>query len=208
VQFRADHLRLYQDDAYAARFLALVKAAPEPLQVAVAKGYHKLLAYKDEYEVARLHLATLDKASAEFDGTLRPEFHLAPPFLPGKDALGRPKKRAFGAWMLPAFRMLSRLKSLRGTVFDPFGRSAERRAERDQITLYEADMARIFVGYTAQKHDLALELAELPLTIRGFGPVKAANAAKAAQRRADLLAAWQGPAPAPADRSTHSIAAE
>lgn len=103
VAFRADHLRAYQDDALAARFLALVDLMPRDLRESVAKGYHKLLAIKDEYEVARLHLATMDKARAEFDGTLRPTFHLAPPLLPGRDAQGRPRKRAFGAWMIPSF---------------------------------------------------------------------------------------------------------
>ncbi|MFN4158811.1 MAG: indolepyruvate ferredoxin oxidoreductase family protein [Gemmobacter sp.] len=188
VAFRADHLRAYQDDALADRFVTLVNTVPPDLRESVARGYHKLLAIKDEYEVARLHLSTLDKARAEFDGTLRPVFHLAPPFLPGRDGQGRPKKRAFGPWMIPAFRLLARLKPLRGTRWDPFGRSAERRMERDLIAQYETDMAALLPAVTPATLPLIRELAELPLTIRGFGPVKEANAARAAAIRAALLA--------------------
>ena len=191
VAFRADHLRAYQDDALAQRFLALVDKAPPDLRESVAKGYHKLLAYKDEYEVARLHLTTLDKARETFDGALRPTFWLAPPMLPGKDGAGRPKKRAFGAWMLPAFRLLARMKHLRGTRWDLFGRTAERRMERALIAEYEADMTAALAVLTPANLALVRELAELPLTIRGFGPVKEANAAKAAARRAAILAALQ-----------------
>ena len=189
VAFRAAHLVEYQDAALADRFRAMVARAPEPLRESVAKGYHKVLAYKDEYEVARLHLTTLDKARAAFDGAFRPTFHLAPPFLPGKDAAGRPKKRAFGAWMIPVFRTLARLKRLRGTAFDPFGYSAERRLERALIAEYEGDMDRLLPTMTLSQMPLLRELAELPLTIRGFGPVKHANATRAALRRAEILAA-------------------
>ncbi|MBL4917813.1 indolepyruvate ferredoxin oxidoreductase family protein [Szabonella alba] len=196
VAFRADHLRAYQGEALAARYLAMVDRAPEPLRDAVARSYHKLLAIKDEYEVARLHLSTLDRARAEFEGDLRPEFHLAPPMLPGKDAQGRPKKRAFGAWMIPAFRLLARMKGLRGTAFDPFGRSAERRMEHALIAEFEADMDRVFAEITPARESLAREWAELPLSIRGFGPVKEANAGKAAKRRAAIMAQWAQPAAA------------
>ena len=191
VAFRADHLRAYGGEALAQRFLGFVQSAPEPLHESVAKGYHKLLAIKDEYEVARLHLSTMEKARAEFDGSLRPTFHLAPPFLPGRDAQGRPRKRAFGPWMLPLFRLLARLSPLRGTWADPFGRSAERRMERALITQYEADMANALASHTPASLPLIRELAELPLSIRGFGPVKEANAARAAARRAEILAMLQ-----------------
>ena len=189
IAFRADHLLQYQGQALADRFRAMIARAPVPLRESVAKGYHKLLAYKDEYEVARLHLTTLDKARAEFDGDFRPMFHLAPPFLPGRDAAGRPKKRAFGAWMIPVFRMLARLKGLRGTAFDPFGRSAERRMERALIDQFETDMRWLLPDVSPARLPLVRELAELPLTIRGFGPVKQANATRAALRRAEILAA-------------------
>jgi indolepyruvate ferredoxin oxidoreductase len=161
------------------------------LQKPVAKSYHKLLAIKDEYEVARLHLESVSKAQAEFDGTLRPTFHLAPPFMPGHDALGRPKKRAFGPWIIPVFRLLAKMAPLRGTAFDLFGRTAERRMERRLISQYEADIAEIIASYTPAKQALATEIAELPLAIRGFGPVKQVNVEKTEARRAALMAKWR-----------------
>ena len=191
VNFRAAHLTDYQNAALAERYRALVARAPEALQEAVAEGYHKLLAYKDEYEVARLHLSTLAKAEAEFEPGFRPKFHLAPPILTGTDPDGRPRKRAFGPWMLPAFRLLARLKPLRGTALDLFGRSAERRMERALIAEYEADMAEILPAVTPQTLEIAEALARLPLQIRGFGPVKEAAAKAAAARRAELLAAFR-----------------
>jgi indolepyruvate ferredoxin oxidoreductase len=187
VAFRAAHLAQYQNAALADRFLALVNSAPESLRDSVAKGYHKLLSYKDEYEVARLHLDTMAKARAEFDGDLRPTFHLAPPILSRIGSDGRPKKRAFGGWMIPVFRLLARAKPLRGTALDPFGYSHERRMERALIAEYEADMAEVLPRVTPATLDTARALAELPLSIRGFGPVKAANAARAAETRRALL---------------------
>jgi indolepyruvate ferredoxin oxidoreductase len=139
--------------------------------------------------VARLHLQTAEKARAEFDGELRMSFHLAPPLLPGRDAEGRPKKRVFGPGMLRLFRVLAALKPLRGTPLDPFGWTHERRMERALIRQYEADMAEVLDRVGPATSDAAVALAELPLTIRGFGPVKAANAAAAAKRREELLAA-------------------
>jgi indolepyruvate ferredoxin oxidoreductase len=189
IALRATHLEAYQDAAYAARYRALVDRAGDPrLREAIAAGYHKLLAYKDEYEVARLHLETAAKAAAEFDGAFRPTFWLAPPLLSRKGPDGRPVKRAFGPWMLPVFRRLAALKRLRGTRWDVFGRTTERRMERALIAGYEADMAEVLAGLTPATHDAAVALAELPLQIRGFGPVKEAAARKAAARRAELLA--------------------
>jgi len=149
------------------------------------------LAYKDEYEVARLHLDTMEKAKAEFEGDFTPQFHLAPPLLSRKGSDGRPQKRAFGAWMIPAFRLLARLKPLRGTALDLFGYTAERRMERALIVEYEADMAEILPAVTPDTMATARALAELPLTIRGFGPVKDANAKAAAKTRETLLAAFR-----------------
>ncbi|MDP3340080.1 indolepyruvate ferredoxin oxidoreductase family protein [Frigidibacter sp.] len=191
IDFRTAHLIDYQNAALADRYRALVARAPETLREAVAEGYHKLLAYKDEYEVARLHLTTLAKAEAEFEPGFRPKFHLAPPMLSGTEPGGRPKKRAFGPWMLPAFRLLARLKPLRGTALDLFGRSAERRMERALIAEYEADMAEILPGVSPATLEIAEALARLPLQIRGFGPVKEASARAAAARRAELLAAFR-----------------
>jgi len=199
VEFRAAHLVAYQNPALADRYRRFVAAIDDQaLRLAVAKGYHKLLAYKDEYEVARLHLDTLDKARAAFDGDFTPAFHLAPPILSGTGPDGRPKKRRFGPWMVHGFKLLARLKGLRGTPFDPFGHFAERRMERALITQYEADMAALLPKVTAENRDIVLELALLPLSIRGFGPVKEANAKAAAKRRDELLSAIATPgAPLP-----------
>ncbi len=189
--FRADHLSRYQNAALAARYRALVASAPEALRGALAEGYHKLLAYKDEYEVARLHLETARKAREEFGGDFRMTFHLAPPLLSGKTAAGRPKKRAFGPWMRHGFRLLAALKALRGTALDPFGYGAERRTERRLIAEYEADMAEIIRDFTPERASVARDLAALPLEIRGFGLVKDASVVAAEKRRAALLAAFR-----------------
>ena len=196
IAYRANFLEQYQNDVLKQRFLSLVNLAQDPaLKEAVAKGYHKLLAYKDEYEVARLMLDTADKARGQFDGDFKMRFHLSPPMLPGKDANGRPKKREFGGWVMPVYRLLARMKGLRGTSFDPFGRFAERKMERALIAQFETDMAEILGNVTAQSMGSAIALAELPLSIRGFGPVKEANEATAAKQREALLAQFRDPAP-------------
>ncbi|MHA6262123.1 indolepyruvate ferredoxin oxidoreductase family protein [Arenibacterium sp. CAU 1754] len=190
IAYRADHLVAYQGAGLAKRYRAIVDQVSDPrLKEAVAKGYHKLLSYKDEYEVARLLLTSQEKAAAEFDGDFRMTFHLAPPILGGKGPDGRPKKRAFGPWMATPLRVLSSLKGLRGTALDPFGYSAERKMERALIAQYEADMKEVLPKATPDTMDAIVALAALPLDIRGFGPVKQANEAKAAKRREELLAA-------------------
>ena len=190
---RAEHLVKYQGERLARRYRARVEATraidPE-LAMAVAKGYHKLLSYKDEYEVARLHDETLRAAvDAQFTGVRRMRFHLAPPLLGGDGPDGRPRKRTFGPWMLGAFGLLRRFRFLRGTPFDPFGYGADRRLERALIAEYERDIDRVQAAFAPATRDIALELAALPLDIRGFGPVKAASAAAAAVRRDALRAA-------------------
>ncbi len=190
VALREARLVAYQGPKLAARFRALVDSiADRALREAVAQGYYKLLAYKDEYEVARLHLASAEAARAEFDGDFRMSFHLAPPILGGKGPDGRPKKREFGPWMLGVFKVLARMKGLRGTPFDPFGYAAERREERALIARFEGDMRDWLGQVTPATRDLVLELALLPLQIRGYGPVKAASVVKAEARRAQILAA-------------------
>ncbi|MHA3914540.1 indolepyruvate ferredoxin oxidoreductase family protein [Halovulum sp. GXIMD14793] len=189
----AEHLTEYQNEDLTARFRARVAhatAVDAEFGQALAKGYHKLLTYKDEYEVARLHLAHLeDGLNAQFSQHGKVSFHLAPPMPGGKDANGRPKKRAFGPWVLPLFRMLAKMKRLRGTGFDIFGRTAERKMERALITEFERDMDEVEAALTSETHDLCIALAELPLEIKGFGPVKEAHADAAAKRRAELLEA-------------------
>ncbi|MGI3167890.1 indolepyruvate ferredoxin oxidoreductase family protein [Pseudooceanicola sp. C21-150M6] len=193
IDHRADRLIDYQGKRLARRYRKLLDTIPdEELKLATAKGYHKLLAYKDEYETARLLLSTQDKAKAEFDGDFRMTYHLAPPiFGGGKDAQGRPKKRAFGPWMRKPLTLLARFKFLRGTPFDPFGRTAERRMERALIRQYEKDMTEIIAAVKPETKDIALAIAELPLKIRGFGPVKQVNEAKAAKERETLLASFR-----------------
>ncbi|MDM7458848.1 MAG: indolepyruvate ferredoxin oxidoreductase family protein [Paracoccus sp. (in: a-proteobacteria)] len=191
VAYRAERLVAYQGKRLKKRFLKLVDAAPAQMRVSVARGYYKLLAYKDEYEVARLHLTTAEQVAALFEGDLRLSLHLAPPMLTGKDAEGRPRKREFGPWMLRAFRILAAMKPLRGTPFDPFGYSAERRMERKMIRDYEADMAEVFSAVTEATMPVAVELAELPLSVRGYGPVKEKAAHEAAARREVLLAQFR-----------------
>ncbi|MCB1365182.1 MAG: indolepyruvate ferredoxin oxidoreductase family protein [Rhodobacteraceae bacterium] len=192
IAYRADHLAAYQGKRLAKRYRKLVDAVKDPdLQEAVAKGYHKVLAYKDEYEVARLLLDSRDKAAAEFDGEFRMTFHLAPPILGGKGPDGRPRKREFGEWMLRPMRLLARMKALRGTPFDPFGYFPERRMERALIRQYETDMKEMLPKVAPENRDIALALAALPLDIRGFGPVKRANAEKAAKRREQLLESFR-----------------
>lgn len=179
----------YQDEAYAGRFRRLVdrvrahEAAigSDGLTEAVARALFKLMAYKDEYEVARLHTdpAFLESLKREFEGDFRIHYHLAPPLLPpGKDARGRPNKRQFGPWMLSAFRLLARMKGLRGTVFDPFGYTAERREERALIAWYEDLVETHLDGIDAAGAADWKKRFEAPLQMRGYGPVKAEAVAR------------------------------
>ncbi|MEM1430087.1 MAG: indolepyruvate ferredoxin oxidoreductase family protein [Pseudomonadota bacterium] len=188
------HLTAYQSSRLARRFRALVDQAPDDeLRRAVARGYHKLLSYKDEYEVARLLSTTRDKARAAFSGDLSLTYHLAPPVLSRMGADGRPKKRAFGAWLPLVLKPLARLKVLRGTPFDPFGWTLERRRERDLITAYEADLSAALEALTPATRETVKELAELPLQIKGFGSVKEAAMKQADGRRAALKARLDKP---------------
>ncbi|MHC2256177.1 indolepyruvate ferredoxin oxidoreductase [Bradyrhizobium embrapense] len=180
---RADFLRDYQDEAYAARYRAAVdrvrraEAAigSESLTDAVAQSLFKLMAYKDEYEVARLHVQSgfLDELRRTFDGDFTVQYHLAPPFLPARrDARGRPRKRAFGQWIQAPLRLLVSLKGLRGTPFDVFGYTAERRAERELITWYEALVETMLGKLDAARLPDLTAIAKAPMEIRGYGPVK------------------------------------
>ncbi|WP_071795685.1 indolepyruvate ferredoxin oxidoreductase family protein [Natronohydrobacter thiooxidans] len=194
IRLREDHLAAYQSKRLVKTFRKLVDQAPDDrLREAIAKGYHKLLTYKDEYEVARLHLDSLHKARMEFEGGFTPRFHLAPPLLARMGPDGRPVKRRFGPWILKAFKLLAAMKGLRGTPLDPFGYSAERRMERQMIRDYESLILQILPQLTPENHALAVEIAELPLKVRGFGPVKHRNAEAAERRRAELLAGFHAP---------------
>ncbi|AUH35089.1 hypothetical protein CUV01_00005 [Paracoccus tegillarcae] len=187
IAYREARLVDYQGKGLVKKFRKLVDSAPEELREPVASGYYKLLAYKDEYEVARLHLTTADQVAAQWDGDVKLSFHLAPPMLPGKDAEGRPLKREFGPWVLTAFKALAAMKGLRGTPFDVFGYFPERRRERAMIRDYRATMEEVIAKVTPATMPIAVELAELPLSIRGYGLVKDKAADEAEARRAELL---------------------
>ncbi|MBE2259147.1 MAG: indolepyruvate ferredoxin oxidoreductase family protein [Rhodobacteraceae bacterium] len=205
IDRRRVQLTAYQDAAYAARYLALVervRAAEEALTPgitllaeAVARAYYKLLAYKDEYEVARLYTNGdfLKGVEAQFEGDYKLVFHLAPPLLAGKDAVtGELRKRRYGPWMLRAMRLLARLKRLRGSRFDIFGGSAERQLDRQLIADYEALIDAVLAGLKAGNHDVAVELAGLPEQMRGFGHVRERYVAHARLQQQVLLARFNG----------------
>jgi len=169
----------------------------DALARAYAQGLFKLMAYKDEYEVARLY-ATGDfikRIEGMFEGDYKVNFHLAPPLLARPDpATGEPRKIRFGPWMLGAFGLLAKLKGLRGTPFDVFGRTAERRMERALIAEYEQTVESLLRSLSRDNHALAVEIASLPETIRGFGHVKA-KSVEAARRKREELAARLAAAP-------------
>ena len=198
VADRMQRLTAYQSAAYAERYRELVERvrkvdsdAQQRLSKAVARYYFKLLAYKDEYEVARLYSdATFRKQlEAQFEGDYQLQFHLAPSWLSKPDAAtGQPRKRSFGPWMLKAFGVLARFKFLRGSALDPFGHSAERRLERELIEEYEANVAYLLAELKADNYRTAVALAEIPEQIRGYGHVKEAALAKAREQATQLKA--------------------
>jgi indolepyruvate ferredoxin oxidoreductase len=206
VRRRVNFLTDYQNAAYAQRYLEAVRTVEAAektrargrrgLAEAVAKSLFKLMAYKDEYEVARLYTdgEFLKKLTAQFDGDYKLQFHLAPPLWAPRDpTTGEMKKRAYGAWAMTAFRLLAKLKGLRGTVFDPFGHMAERKTERRLIGEYETLVRELTASLTPDNHALALEIAKLPMQIRGYGQVKLKSLARTKAREAELLAAFRNP---------------
>ncbi len=210
VARRAQFLAGYQDAAYARRYTDLVERVRSaearvagdalPLTEAVARYYFKLLAYKDEYEVARLQSdpAFRRRIDSMFEGDYKLVFHLAPPLVARPDPLtGRPRKAAYGAWMMAVFRVLAKLRRLRGTALDPFGYSGDRRLERRLIERYEGTIEDLLSGLTPGNHALAAEIAALPESIRGFGPIKQKAVAEAAAKEADLLARFRNASPLP-----------
>jgi indolepyruvate ferredoxin oxidoreductase len=207
---RESFLTEYQDQAYARRYRALldkvaaaeqrVRPGSRALQDAVARNYFTLLAYKDEYEVARLHTESgfVERLKRSFGDEIRLTFHFSPPLFAGNDpATGRPKKYALGSWILPVLRLLAKLRWLRGTKLDPFRFGADRRLERALLSGYEQLLARVTAELDESRFEIALELARLPGEIRGYGPIKRAAADRAAVIQRDLLERW---ASAPAQR--------
>ena len=204
VASRARHLAGYQNAALAERYKALVektrsaeqKTGQGGLAEAVARNYAKLLAYKDEYEVARLHAEGAFQAGIErqFEGDYKVKFHLAPPLFASRDPkTGHLLKQEFGSWMLPVFKLLAKFKFLRGTAFDPFGRTAERKVERALIGEYEALVDELLAGLSPSNHGLAVRLASVPDDIKGYGHVKDAHLVKAQRKQAELLQQWRNP---------------
>jgi len=196
---RAEFLVGYQNQALADRYVALTERTraaelsvagegSEVLTRAVAKAYFKTISYKDEYEVARLHAESdfLKNIRANYGSKARIRFHLAPPILSsGKDSRGRPLKREFGSWMIPAFRILAKFKGLRGTSLDLFGLTAERRMERALIDEFEQSVAQLLGGLSSDNIELATDIVNRYLDIRGYGPVKEQAASEV---RADVVA--------------------
>jgi indolepyruvate ferredoxin oxidoreductase len=208
VAHRTGLLTSYQNDAYAQRYqeaVARLRTREQvygdpkrlPVTTAVARNLAKLMAYKDEYEVARLYAdpVFLDKLRTQFEGEpgkdYKLHFHLAPPLLAPRGADGEPVKRRFGPWMLPVFRVLSRLKGLRGTAFDPFGHTEERRAERRLVDEYVELIDELCRSLNHDNSETALKLAKLPDAIRGYGRVKEKAMAGAAAERVQLLAEYR-----------------
>ena len=189
----------YQDRSYAQRYerqVAEIRAAEtkasqgsSALTEAVARNLFKLMAVKDEYEVARLYTdgSFERQLSSQFQSFERLEFHLAPPILGRKGPDGKPRKSSFGSWMMKGFSLLARMRRLRGTPLDIFGYSEERRLERRLLAEYQDDLDLILRVLTPAKIDAAAALASVPALIRGFGHVKQANAAKAADERKRLI---------------------
>jgi indolepyruvate ferredoxin oxidoreductase len=211
IERRIAFLTEYQDATYAARYAETVHRTREAeaaclpgesaLSESVTRALFKLMAYKDEYEVARLYAETdfLKRVADQFEGPYELNFHLASPLLADRDPETRYLlKRSFGPWMLPVFRILAKLRRLRGTPFDIFARSQERRTERQLIDQYEALIEEILARLSPENHSLAVEVAALPLEIRGFGHVKAANLGQVKSREAALLTRLRSPSVASA----------
>src|SRR5882762_545132 len=199
VERRVKLLTEYQDAAYAERYRSLVERVRKAetgstkLTEAVARYYAKLLAYKDEYEVARLHADGEfgKKIEGMFEGDFRVVYHLSPPLLARRDPLtGEPSKMRFGPWMGFVFKVLKSLKSLRGTPLDVFGYTTERRTERALIREYEETVEKLLQGLSPQSHALAVQIASLPEEIRGYGHLKMKSIVAARKKRGELLAGF------------------
>jgi indolepyruvate ferredoxin oxidoreductase len=153
------------------------------------------MAYKDEYEVARLHtdVAFLGRINGMFEGDFKLHYHLAPPLLARRNEKGELQKRPFGPWMLTAFKVLAKLKGLRGSALDIFGKTSERRAERALIGEYRASIEEVLQSLNAANHAAAVEIARLPEQIRGYGHVKERHLKAARAQWSALLAQWRDP---------------
>ncbi len=200
---RVELLTGYQDAAYAARYSAFVdkvrkaeseKLGSTKLAEAVARYYAKLMAYKDEYEVARLYASGdfAKRIAGMFEGSYKTYFYLAPPLIAKPDArTGEPKKMRFGPWVMTLFKVLARMKGLRGGALDVFGRTEERRTERALIGEYEKTIEALLPALSAQNHSLAVQIASVPEEIRGYGHIKLKSIDAARARTDQLLARFR-----------------
>jgi indolepyruvate ferredoxin oxidoreductase len=205
IERRAEFLAGYQDAAYAARYRSLVEKVQQAeaklgkkrdLTNAVIRFYFKLMAYKDEYEVARLYTdGSFEKhLKKTFDGDLKLTFNLAPPIFSGKQLPnGRPRKKEYGQYMMPVFKLLAKMKRFRGGTFDVFGYSAERKMERRLISDYQTMIESLLPNLNADNHRFATALARYPDEIRGYGVVKETAVEKAEKNKATLLAQFKNP---------------
>ena len=202
---RVATLTAYQDARYAKRyadFVAQVQLTESQhggkgeLARAVASNLFKLMAYKDEYEVARLHTdgSFHAKVNAMFEGDFKLNYHLAPPLMAKKNAQGELQKQKFGPWMLSAFGLLAKFKFLRGSALDPFGHTEERKMERALIAQYLASIEELLPALTLANHAAAVEVARIPELIKGYGHVKARHVAVAQQQWTAAMLAFHQPA--------------
>jgi len=199
-------LTAYQDAAYARRYRSLVEKVRSAesnavksrtgLTEAVARYYFKLMAYKDEYEVARLFTQTgfHERVKEQFEGGYKLHFHLAPPLLGRRNERGEPVKSEFGPWMFSAFKLLAKLRRVRGTALDVFGYTDERRTERRLIEEYAQLLDELVAGLRPENHALAVQIASIPEEIRGYGHVKMRSLAAARETQTRLLAEFRNPA--------------
>jgi indolepyruvate ferredoxin oxidoreductase len=205
VNRRIELLTAYQNAAYAAQYKAFVDQVRSAeaklgkgtrLTEAVARYFYKLMAYKDEYEVARLHTdpAFKEKIANMFEGDITIKYHLAPPLLAKHDKEGRAIKQEFGSWMLKAFGVLAKLKGLRGTPFDVFGYTAERKTERALIAQYRETVSALLPKLSTENLAQAVAIASIPEDIRGYGHVKERHLASAKAKEAQLLSSFHNPA--------------
>ena len=202
---RVEFLTAYQNVAYAQSYEAFVRKVEQAesalgktlLSQNVARYLFKLMSYKDEYEVARLHADTtfLNKVNAMFEGDFKLNYHLAPPLIAKTNDKGEPQKQKFGPWMLSGFKLLARLKGLRGTALDVFGRTAERKMERELIVDYKVAVEEVLKTLTAENHAVAVEIARIPEMIKGYGHVKDRNVKAARLQWTGLARRFAEPAP-------------
>jgi indolepyruvate ferredoxin oxidoreductase len=207
VARRVEYLTAYQNAEYGNRYLSRVEqfsaaeralsGKPGELTEAVARYYFKVLAIKDEYEVARLftHGEFLKKIEATFEGDYNLRFHLAPPLLNKAGPGVEPAKRSYGPWMLKGFKLLAKLKGIRNTWLDPFAYTHERKVEREWLRNYEQILEELLSGLTPDKLDTAVQLAKLPDAVRGYGAVKERYLAHVQQQQTRLLEQWHGTPP-------------